>query len=335
MALSTGTAASLADFIGKLITFATANGWTANVNNWPTWVHLSNGVCNISMREETDTFNDALGDPRNDRKIRWSLTNGFAGSGPGITGQVDTAFTANANSGNACNDMNLNGGNSYWLFTDGTYIHCVIESDTANHYNHLSFGNLIKTGLTYTGGAYAYSHEWTWWPNNATYSLRADTKFVTVSHKLPFVSTGSPPLMLFVGDANSVPMIQAGGSTPMGLHGLNAIGQSQINGARFADSRLGLEPAALNGQTSFQPMYAIIQNSLDTNFHIYLGQYPDVRFVSMKERNAEEIVTIGADNWYLFPFRRVATVTTILEQDFPAQPGILNTSGNYGFAIKA
>lgn len=53
MTYQTGTATSIDNLIDSILkTFAVAQGWVVNDDNWPNHLHMSKGDCYMSLREE-------------------------------------------------------------------------------------------------------------------------------------------------------------------------------------------------------------------------------------------------------------------------------------------
>lgn len=149
MAFTTGTAASLTAFFAAVRSFAVTNagftdGGTATING--NTVHtLSKGTPTIYWNFE-ETVSRTIGAYTvylARCRMTYSAPSGtFNETTP--TGQKRyTAFgTYGINSSFT----------GYYLFTDGTAVHCVLEVQTGV-FQHLSFGNITKTG-TWTGGEY-------------------------------------------------------------------------------------------------------------------------------------------------------------------------------------
>ena len=328
-----GVASSMSDLVStRLKAFATTNGWTLNDDNWPTHLHLSKGLCNISMVAWEFSGTDAYSSPINDDRIRWSLTDGYTAGGYLV--QTDTILTASTSTGHKCNDLR-DGGAQYWFFTNATgdYIYMVVESSiAAGHYTHFGFGLIDKTGLTYTGGAFGYSHYFQYYPTSTNTAIRYDDNFAGTPHTFPWLGTPTSSLMLYVGDAAPTNMISGGDMFPL-MDRKNAI--EQISNTRtYLDSRLALDPSSFNGVTSFAAVLLIGEQPADDKLHYYFGQLTGLRFCSMTNRAAEETLVIGSDTWHLFPFRRKADTIRLDVADLPTSPTVLNVSGNYGYAIR-
>ena len=51
----------------------------------------------------------------------------------------------------------------------------------------------------------------------------------------------------------------------------------------------------------------------------------------MKGRSPKEVITVGSDDWMVFPMRKQNELVDIVR---PPSPAIDNTSGQAGYAIK-
>jgi hypothetical protein len=175
--------------------------------------------------------------------------------------------------------------------TDGEYCHVVLEGDT-DVFWHLAFGMCEKAG-GFTGGQYMTATNFTDQIGEATWAfnvvngfpasgagwVRADDDFTGIS-----VSTDATSRwfqwIAFAGNygANSSQMF-----APLYQGGLQAWNQ-----------RSSMCPIWLHAWNSLTP------NTAATAF-ILLGHIPDMRFISMDGRDPGETLTIGGDDWLIFP----------------------------------
>lgn len=184
---------------------------------------------------------------------------------------------------------------AYHIFSgstsDGLYMHVVCEGD-AGVFFHLMFGTIEKAG-TFSGGQYMSAMQtydnsgqvcWPFELNpgnwHSTQWLRCDDVLTTGS-----ITTDSTPW-------------------PPGARWTENFGST-----RFAT---GLPNAWMSGgviqwnqRTPFAPNLTMIWEDLvpapGTDDFVILGHTPDLRIVSMDGRTPGEVVTIGSDDWHLFP----------------------------------
>jgi hypothetical protein len=85
-------------------------------------------------------------------------------------------------------------------------------------------------------------------------------------------------------------------------------------------------PSNLSGYQPLVPiMFGIRVNFEGANRSTIIGQMPDIRRVSMKYFTPAQVITVGADDWQVFPMVNSDTVNTTNGQEY---------SGYEGFAFK-
>lgn len=306
MAYQTGSATDMDDLLGKLSTFAQANGWTedefSTVNGT---LALDKGNVYVSFRYDPTTplhlsVHQALG-----------YTGGNEpGNHPNDSGNGynDTSSHANTVLDNERCVRDLGDGPfpSYSFFENDSspaYIHIVVEK-TTDVFRHFGFGELETIGDNWTGGEYAYGH----WqesnsPINALNSALLDGLFqnsgdsarraATIHvESLPGEGASSKWGQVW-GATNLTPPDDTATEAKVGIQGGFRGGPvARALGIYQAGSQSGLVP--------MYPIWLIYRNTSNSRLY-FLGTMPDVRGVNIKNFAAKEEITIGSDVWVFFP----------------------------------
>jgi hypothetical protein len=210
----------------------------------------------------------------------------------------------------------------------GEYCNVVLEG-AAGVFWHLAFGTCEKAG-SYSGGQYMTATNFTDGVNEATWAfnvnngfpgsgaawLRADDDFTGVS-----VTTDG-------GDSRWFQHIAFAGN--YGATSSQMFAPLYQGGLQAWNQRSSLCPIWLHAWNSTSPSYAA------TAFKI-LGHIPDVRFISMDGREPGETLTIGGDDWLIFPMHMKRTtnqdtVTAYTVSDLGSAPR--NSSNLMGLAYR-
>jgi hypothetical protein len=330
MSYQTGTSSSQQDFLNKMLTFLTANGWTQD--DWDT----VNKELAFHITSPASVY----------VSMRWDAT---ASTG-GISIHHALGYTGGNTPGNHPNDSG-NGQKSgtpitsqrrldrigngpfpnHYFFTDGpnpTAAYVVLEVE-AGVYRHMSFGKLIKIG-DWTGGEFACGHRW----DPSTFA--ADNPRSN-SHHLPFDATntnhynfadtihaeglpnqpGSPGRWL-VSWAGEIAMTNDGDGNARGY---------AIGGVRDGFLQNAMGPYAANPNNGYVPLIPIQcwyrEDFVTPDGWRLLGYAPDIRVVNIKHMEPGDEFTVGSDTWKVFPFVR----KQYLQND-------TDESWNGGFAFK-
>ena len=211
---------------------------------------------------------------------------------------------------------------NYHLFTNATgdYIHCVIE-ETAGYFRHFAFGQLTKY-CTFTGGQYVQG---TFWPEASAGGL----DFGTTEALIPFGANGMDATSSyynvrgfnsFRADLDSVTnkwILQTKSqsvSQPAGYFGMTSYCNDQTNNSRASNQSAGSAnaqtlfgdifydgaPMAWNGVAPLCPLMVTATRST-INLWSLLGEFPDVRYINIKNLSPGDEITLGADTWKVFP----------------------------------
>jgi hypothetical protein len=300
MAFQTSTSSSPQDLLDKLVTFATAQGWTIT-----SVVGYRDGITydQVSMTDGSasqnpyfhfladDDLNTAAINCQPSRLYVDTETPFYAHTGSPNTGGGPGTYISIGHRASADNQGFGGASTAYWFFagttSDGRYMHVVVEGD-AGVFFHLAFGTIEKAG-TFNGGAYMTAMQtddssqvmwpFTFSPGNwhSTQWLRCDN-----------VLTGGT-------------VTTDGGTSRWTEH----FGQAFAGNTSLSHAWAFGGVIPWNQRTPFGPNLCLTWEdtvpSPTLDDFVILGHTPDIRIVSMDGREPGEIVTIGSDDWYLFP----------------------------------
>lgn len=311
MAFETGSAIDLEDLIAKISTFATANGWTEDRRD-----NVA-GVFGLSKNSMFISFKWHVAAP-NFLSIH-QATAVLPGSGtePGsVTGDSGNGYNTGAAHGSDANlstersvDLQDDGPYpSYYIFENDAgpaYLHIVVEVST-NQFQHFGIGELNKVGDGWTGGEYCYGQRnfiSTFWSRsestflldgNFTDTSQVDERFAATIRMtgLPNQPAGSVWGQVWGNRTGVQPDDNAANPKAMVQGGFRS---GPLTGAWGQFSG--------NKTTGYVPMYSIGCFYVDTvnNFCYLMGWMPDVRGISIQSFAPKDEVTIGSDDWVIFP----------------------------------
>lgn len=296
MAYETGVSTSPSNLLSKIEIFTTVTlpvpeRWTLIRNNGAPGGQLS---ISDPTASEANQFNFIADDTAETAHIACQPSRADDGDGLGLYYQhpgspVTSGPARTARMGHPDSATNQGFGGShvaYHLFSgstsDGFYLHVVCEGD-AGVFFHLSFGTIEKAGA-FSGGQYVTAMQtnddvqicwpFSWFPGgwNSTQWLRNDDVLTggTIT-----TDGGTSRWTEDFGMTNS--------STSLSLawYGGGVLPWSQ--------------------RTPFGPNLLVTWESLSVGDFVILGHTPDIRLVSMNGRVPGEVVTLGSDDWHLFP----------------------------------
>lgn len=191
-------------------------------------------------------------------------------------------------------------------------VYCVIEYEQGK-YRHFGFGTIDKFGDGWTGGEWVGGHVWS----------------TSQSRQSNPISNGHTVLLDGIANdaSGGVSSLDCATMRVAGLPGLdpttvwaNVWSDTSVTNDRAGNPRawvvgpcrsnaysrtyLQFVPSNLNGFQNFAPMPIWYERdpSLNVNARIYLlGWMPNLRMLNMRSYNAGELVTIGANQWQVFP----------------------------------
>lgn len=321
MAYETGTASSQEDLMGKLHTFAVAQGWTSNVNSTTDdWMAVNNGSVFVQFRWDNATGIAVF------QSLAWTGTGTAPGnqSGDSGVGLVDASTPYNST---VSSERRIVMGNSavtaYHFFTDGTtqYIHCVVEV-SAGIFVNFGFGTIDKIG-SWTGGEYAFGHRWAASGSAASDNPIAEGASASNSgHNVLFDWLGGGSTSADANETGCTMHVEGVTGQPSGskwgmfLSQGSTLGNDRAGNARFRLrggvrgglllQALGIMPAnLLNGAVPLIPISVWFHDeSVSPTSIMLLGSAPDVCSIQMRNINPGQEFTVGADTWKVFPLRR-------------------------------
>lgn len=320
MAYETGSYSSPVDLLGKIAAFATARGWSVTSGGAG-----GDSPGQYSMESEADgLFIHAIAENSSTR-IRSMPASGYTSSG--------TDFFAHSGSANNTSTLTqhvilqpLSGaGVAYHLFGNDSaprFIHVVAEP-TAGHFIHWSFGTIQKYG-TWTGGGYSTATSW------LPTSTVAGNQAILFDSRSPI--SASKQYLRCDG--------LLGRSSPAWSQSAGSLSLGTINGANYPVQTIARQMNPWTGRTSLAPIYSILKAAdtdslLNTSRALILGVYQDVRFVSMDGRNPGEVLTLGSDEWLLFPLRWKPPAPSLAGGIFDCGGSSPDShSNNFGYAYK-
>ena len=318
MAYQTGSSSDVLDLLDKLRVFAIAQGWT--VDEWTSPdLHISKGGRYFVLHGDTSAgsggnvgpFLQICGATGYSAVAAW---NAQPGTSPSVeTNGMPGPFTA------------------YHFFAGASpdYLHVVVEV-SAGVFKHFHIGSLSPFGAI-ADGSYATGSRW-------QYNSGPDTNFPDHQnyHNYPF-GCGTDdqlrgPSVLRVDTDGVSPKwnrFDSNYTTPAGYRATSVVLQST---SFYSDvwrspgyALFNGSPNAFNGLTVLIPMPVFVERA-SAKFSP-AGYVKDVRFVNMKNLTAGETLTIGTDQWLVFPaIQKTATWNV---------SGVLTpSSGYYGYAYK-
>lgn len=319
MSYETGSASNPNDLLDKLRIFALANGWTVDYYGGRTNAGggLQAGSNNALAMNKAglyfvlyhDTASNTTNNPT--PRVRaytypgpWVATNG-------------SDLQAGKTEVVAANNL-VGPYQAYYFFTDpaATYLHAALEV-VPGRFSHFGVGSLDKAG----GGdpvPYAYGMSW-------GYSTGINSP-TSNYHAIPFDSDNSnSPNLSTVFRCNS------DGETPRNYNVSESGGSLTINGnggfrrttasyLHFGQQLMRIAPSALTGRAPLVPLILFAERTFGV-FSI-AGAARDMRSVRIDNITEGQVLTIGSDQWKVFPVVRKNGTT-----------GVEN-SGNYGFAYR-
>lgn len=316
----TGTSTSVTDLLDKLRVFATANGWTQNYFGARTSgsgqaLQLTKGTQYVTFIADTGTGSTSDPGP-----YFGAYSHNVYSAGNGTENQAQGSLKCLANG--------MSGPYVAYHFMTGAergadYLYVIVEV-TSGIFKHAGVGKLISLGAL-TTGMFAFGCRWSYSTasnviSNATYR----------DHAWPFDSVENG---LRAGPGTQV-RADSDGVTPRwydsagnGTYGNRFGGGVRSPGTSTAGTQRGTvyAPAAagasgVTGRTLLIPAW--LYGERTSNLSSPLGFPPHLRWVSLDYLNPGDILTLGSDQWKVFPVIRKNGGT-----------GQVN-SGTYGYAYK-
>lgn len=305
MAYETGNTTGNADLVAKLATFAQSNGWTYGACSGGHYVLSKNGVYAVVAYDASNIY--LMGATGYASGSAWNAQ-------PGNSGMTSTT---NFMSGTH---------KAYHFFAGDTYMYVVVEV-TTNIFRHFNFGLLTKYG-TYTGGQFVNGTRWgtlRYYGNygNDSFCNYPDHNY----HGGPFDALAYESY----GVNNHVRADIDGNSNKYWRIRRADDGNSQARGTvrngdvSLMDSLSDRSVNTFNQRTILLPIYVDVTRG--SGLYSLVGQAPDCRSINMANYNPGQIITIGSDQWVIFP---IVQKTNTWDDQY----SYVQSSGNYALAYK-
>ena len=313
MAYETGTASNIADLMDKLQIFAVANGWTKNepAGSIVDRLSINRNSVYVQFRWATSSPT-AVGIYQSLGWINTSTNPGNHTSDSG-NGYYSAGSVTNANILSSRHCEIPNSSMSYWFFESDYYLHVVITRASLQ-YSHFGFGELVKQG-TWTGGEYAYGHDYnstianSQISDDATFLLDgglgrdAPTTYRTFAATVHIESlagqAASTKWGLAWGDAGN--STNQAGTDRATLQRYNIMGG--FRGGPVAGAFARFAYTATSGLTSMYPVNLFYDGGTSGGVRQWypLGYQPDVRGIDTTAYAEAQEITVGSDTWVVFP----------------------------------
>jgi len=332
MAFQTGSSTSIANLLAQLSTFLQANGWTEDFavagdpgtiafsknQNFVSFQYTDSGIASggqgaMAMYQARANDTVDTGDP-------WLST---GDSGAGIANNIVTQF-ANG----LCVNNFAGPHTAFWFFENNaspSYVHVVVEVD-AGRYRHFGFGEIDKVG-DWTGGEYIYGQFI--FPNEddpkSVFSgFGADTsrsqgqfQIVGATMRIEGFPSEPEPATVWGVFHNGNGDTDRAGNDRWRLAG----------GHRYPPEFAAMYWIRASEANAFKPMAPISCYARDItpspDNHWLLGYFADQRLVNIGNIDPGQVISIGGDDWYFFPWVRKRNLQNNTEE-----------SRNFGIAYR-
>jgi hypothetical protein len=318
MPYETGSATGVADLLDKLRIFATANGWTqdyfgARTSGAGTALQLTKGTQYVTFIADTGAGTSSDPGP-----FFGCYSHNVYSAGNGTENQAQGSAKLYTNA--------MTGPYVAYHFITGAergcdYLYVVVETGSGI-FKHTGVGKLVGLGALNTG-MFAYACRWSYSTSSNAINTANSTQHAvpwdsggTVSGQGTQVRADSDGISPRWYDANS------GGSFASRMGGgVRDPGVTTAGSVRGTVHTPGLCGASsITGRTVLLPAWMYGERT--ANLGSPLGYPPHLRWVRLDYLNPGDVLTIGSDQWKVFP---------VIRKDGGA--GQVN-SGKYGYAYK-
>ena len=299
MAYQTGTANDVLDLADKIADFAVAQGWTEDAGAAGDR-YLHSGSCYVRLLGNLGS----AGGP-------WLYAYGGTGYSAGLVDQ--SPFSG-------CN-LAVSPVAEYHLFCTAQYIHCAFLCSSGS-WNNLMLGELTKTN-NFVGGTYAAG---TNFDDNGTTNPQVNLPYSTV-HSYPFDCYGYNANYGKAGGWSQVGALRPSDThkwfagrqkTPAGDQRqgngyiTNSWSSTTVNASTDNyTTQNALMPRSNNTFNGLNIMHPLMVNiHYQDGYYTTLGNPQDVRLVNIKHLNPKDIITIGSDDWMVFPAKSKVLIDT-------------------------
>lgn len=315
MAYETGTATDANDLLSKLRTFVAANGWSednygARTSGSGNALQINKGGFYVTFR--TDTTSGTASDPG---PFMGCYAHNTYSGGNGTESQAGASAFMMANA--------MSGPFTAYHFMSGTekgseFLHVIVET-VAGLFKHFGTGTLVKMGAI-TNGQFAHACRW-------NYAVAAVDVADDSRHAVPFDSRESSgvragPSLNVRADAESVSPRWLESSSATAARGIKCGVRSAATGSTAQGSNILMVngASALTGRAMLFPCF--LYGERTGGLFNPLGYPPGIRWVNLTLLEPNTVLTIGSDQWKVFPVVR--------KNGSAGQPN----SGTFGYAYK-
>ena len=314
MAYQTASATDSPDLLDQLRLFLIGAGWTVDFwgdvsTNKALCVHRGTFYATFRTYATGGTGVGTGTDPA--PFVGVTGHSGYSGTpGPGTLTQASTELLTNGMPGPYVGYDFFEGDG-----TSGPYIHVVVETQ-AGVFKHFGSGTLNKEGAI-TSGQYVYCSRWYYNDSvNSNYPI-SNPDQASPAHLVPFDTRNSYVATYVRADADGTSPYWMGGSNLNG--GFSQNSPSVGNYETLRGPHLS-SPSSLTGRTPLWPLWMIGRRL--SNLYSPLGYPPDFRYIRIDNYNPKDVLTLGTDQWKVFP---------VIRKNGPT--GEVN-SGLYGYAYR-
>jgi hypothetical protein len=294
MAYQTGTATDANDLLSKLRTFATANGWTednygARTTGSGNALQIHKGGFYVTFK--TDTTAGNVIDPG---PFIGCYAHNTYSSGNGTEAQ------AGASAVTLCNGM-TGSFLAYHFISNAElgaeYLYCIVET-TAGIFKHFGTGTLVKIGAI-TNGQFVFAVRWNYSLSPGYIDIPTIFAHAVAFDAVETTTRVGPSLNVRV-DADSI--------SPRWIDGSSSVvsGRTMRGGVRTASigHEVMMQNAAstLTGRNMIFPAFLYAERS-GALFNA-IGYPPGVRWCNLTYLSPNDVLTIGTDQWKVFPVIR-------------------------------
>jgi len=346
--------------MAAVLAVAITDGWTTSGGTWPISKGNVRGVAWSTRTIAATDYLSGIGLALTERIIEIAIGTSLANA------TANAAITANC-----VQVRGMNYAISEWhIFTDPAnfnYIHVVTRSSNgydADVYQHFSFGEIDKGGMTYGSIAYAASSNRRPYvaliPSSSTNTNQSYDWNCGLNANYPSHMSGRVPTptiydrlsagtnnIVFIINPTSSPVPETGGwpgtdvvvtqgsvldsaapdNTPStNVRSLSLGATVSAFGMNFIVGTANVQP--YSGGVSLSPLPFIVLNGTGISaIATFLGMFPGARLCSMKTFNGGDEVTYSTETWKLFPLLK--------KTDFAQmQQSSIVSSGETGYAYK-
>lgn len=296
MTYYTGSATTHGDLLTAINSAAVTEGWVQDAFSGG-YLHLHSGAAYIHYYGDSGSS-------------IYCMSSSDYVPGQNLTGH------ANSQLYNTVTDYFPGPFSEYHLFVTSSYIH-VVALTSNGYWRHLHCG-LMDTSGTISSAVYTQAHNYP--TNNFSPLLTASNDWNCV----PFSS--SQLYAIYQSQSGNRVLVYDGSSYIDTYMGYSAnVSYGNRCSSKYFSKLLTRSPNVFNQQTILNPLLPSYEKTYNTGVYTPLGSFKDVRGIFMSNFRGGDIMTLGSDQWMLFPM----ATQTIGSQVNPYDP----YTSDYGYAF--